>query len=146
VNRPLQAVLILFLIGAAFGEREAAAAQSVNEPGRVVVTVTTLDGTVHMPGVLVELRESSTVLASTTTDATGLVSFGDVPPGRYRITGRRAGFLASESAAFDVKANAAAKVLLDIRLTFVLPAIEIPAKLLPSPTDSVQPVSMSDML
>src|SRR5207247_7462414 len=118
------------------GEGEAAD-QSVNEPGRVVVTVTTLDGTVHMPGVLVGLRESTqaTVLASTTSDATGLVSFPHVPPGRHRVTGRRAGFLPSESAAFDVKANAAAKGLLDTRLTFVLPAIEVPAKLLPSPTD-----------
>src|SRR5262249_32883081 len=32
------------------------------------------------------------------------------------------------------------------RLTFVMPAIDVPAKVLPSPTDSVQPVSMSDML
>ena len=37
------------------------------------------------------------------------------------------------------------KVLLDIQLTFVLPAIEVRAAT-PSPTDSVQPVSMSDML
>ena len=150
MTRPLQAVLILFLIGSGLGAREAAA-QPVTErrdPGRVVVTVTTLDGTVSLPGVLVELREATQapVLASTTTDATGLVSFPDIPPGRYRITATRAGFLPSQSAAFDVKANASAKVILDIRLTFELPAIDVPAKLLPSPTDSVQPVSMSDML
>src|SRR5262249_44266173 len=70
----------------------------------------------------------------------------DVPPGRYAITATRAGFLPAESAPFDVRSNGVAKVLVDIRLTFVVPPIEVPAKLLPSPTDSVQPVSMGDML
>jgi hypothetical protein len=38
-----------------------------------------------------------------------------------------------------------ATVLIDIKLTFEMPAVEVRANL-PSPTDSVQPVSMSDVL
>ena len=57
----------------------------------------------------------------------------------------RPGFVSKDSAAFDVRADEVAQVLLDIQLTFVMPAIEVRAET-PSPTDSVQPVSMSDML
>ena len=40
---------------------------------------------VHMPGVQVELSPTSdaTVIAKTTTDGSGIVTFPDVPPGRY---------------------------------------------------------------
>ena len=115
--------------------------------GRVVATITTLDGKLHMPGVQVELRGSSEtiVLARTTTDGTGTVTFPDVPPGRYILTATRAGFISTDSSPFEVRANAVAQVLVDIKLTFEMPAIEVRAEL-PSPTDSVQPVSMSDML
>ena len=128
--------------------RGEAAVAAQPDSGRVVVIVTTLDGTVRMPGVLVELRESSrtVVLASTTTDAKGMVVFPEVPTGRYIITATRAGFLPTESPAFQVRPNAVARVLVNVRLTFVMPAVDVAAKLLPSPTDSVQPVSMSDML
>jgi Carboxypeptidase regulatory-like domain/TonB dependent receptor len=100
-----------------------------------------------MPGVQVELRGSSEaiVLARTTTDGTGTVTFPDVPPGRYVITATRPGFVPTDSSVFEVRANAAAQVLVDIKLTFELPAIDVRAEL-PSPTGSVQPVSMSDML
>ncbi len=67
--------------------------------GRVVATVTTLEGSVHMPGVEVELRTSSpqaTVLAKTTTDGAGLVTFPDVPPGRYIVTATRPGFVPTQ--------------------------------------------------
>jgi len=139
-------VVLILALAAATGHR--AAVDQPADPGRVVATVTTLDGTVQMPGVVVELRESAqrVALASTTTDPTGRVTFPDVPPGRYVITAARAGFLPAESAAFDVRSNATARVLVNIRLTFVMPVVDVPAKLLPSPTDSVQPVSMSDML
>jgi outer membrane receptor protein involved in Fe transport len=50
--------------------------------------------------------------------------------------------LTTESAPFDVRPGEVAQVLLDVRLTFVAPSVEVPA----SPTDSVQPVSTSDML
>src|SRR5262249_39559187 len=124
-----------------------AAAQPPDEAGRVITTVTTLEGAVNLPGVQVELRTwpDGTVLAKTITDGTGQVTFPDVPPGRYIINGSRAGFLARDSADFGVRAGETARVLLDIQLTFVLPAVEVRAET-PSPTDSVQPVSMSDML
>lgn len=115
--------------------------------GRVVATVTTLEGTVQLPSVQVELREqpAGTVLATTQTDGSGQVMFPDVPPGRYSISANREGFISGESPVFDVRAGNATNVLLDIRLTFVVPTVDVRANA-PSPTNSVQPVSMSDML
>ena len=49
------------------------------------------------------------------------------------------------SAVFDVRANETAQVLLDTQLTFQMPTVEVQGDN-PSPNDSVQPVSMSDML
>ena len=115
--------------------------------GRVVVTVTTLEGAVHMPGVQVELREAAgaIVIARSVTDGAGQVTFPDVPPGDYVVVASRPGFVTRESAPFDVRAGDTAPVLLDTPLTFELPQVEVRATA-PSPTDSVQPVSMSDML
>ncbi|HJR59309.1 MAG TPA: TonB-dependent receptor [Vicinamibacterales bacterium] len=115
--------------------------------GRVVATITTLEGTVHMPGVDVELRspDQGIVIARTVTDGAGQVTFPDVPPGRYIITASRQGFVSRDSTVFVVRANETAQVILDTKLSFVLPGVQVrPAS--PSPTDSVQPVSMSDML
>jgi hypothetical protein len=128
-----------------------AAARDIQQPvttGRVVVTVTTLDGTVHLPGVRVELRGASdaTVLAGTSSDDSGMVTFPDVPPGRYVIRATREGFLPTDSAAFGVRANDVAQVLVDIQLTFVMPPVDVRSSMPSSPTNSVQPVSMSDML
>ena len=112
------------------------------------MTVTTLDGTVHLPGVRVELRGASdaTVLAGTSSDDSGMVTFPDVPPGRYVIRATREGFLPTDSAAFGVRANDVAQVLVDIQLTFVMPPVDVRSSMPSSPTNSVQPVSMSDML
>ena len=101
-----------------------------------------------MPGVVVELRGASDplVLGQTTTDGAGQVTFPDVPPGRYILNAAREGFFARQSPPFDVRGNARAEVLLDIQLTFALPTVEVRAASTPSPTDSVQPVSMSDLL
>jgi hypothetical protein len=133
----------------ASGERSAAVQQPPGSTtsGRVIATITTLDGTVHMTGAQVELREASeaTVLAVTTTDGRGVVTFPDVPPGRYVLKATRPGFISTDSAVFEVHPNEVAQVLVDIQLTFVMPAIEVRSAM-PSPTDSVQPVSMSDML
>ncbi len=120
--------------------------QLVSETSRVVTTITALEGTVQMPGVEVELRSSPDgfLLAKTTTDGAGQVNFPDVPPGRYFIRATRPGFESRDSAPFEVGPGAIAQVLLDLHLTFVVPPIEVRAT--PSPTDSVQPVSMSDML
>lgn len=114
--------------------------------GRIAVTVTTLEGTVQMPGVQVELRAAgdATVIAKTATDAGGHLEFPDISPGRYIVATAHPGFLAKESAPFDVKANEVSRVLLDIQLTFTPPAVEVRAGT--APTDSVQPVSISDMV
>jgi hypothetical protein len=123
----------------------ASAAQAA--AGRVVATITTLEGTVRMSGVQIELRTApdGTVIAKTLSDGAGQVVFPDVPPGRYVVGASRSGFLARDSTPFDVRPGDATEVLLDIQLTFVMPAIEVRAES-PSPTDSVQPVSMSDLL
>ena len=115
--------------------------------GRVIATITTLEGTVHMPGVQVELRdpERKMVIARTTTDGAGQVTFPDVPPGRYIISVSRPGFLDRDSTVFVVRAGETAQVLLDTRLTFVPPDVEVRAGA-PGATTLVQPVSTSDML
>jgi hypothetical protein len=121
-------------------------ASQAADGGRVVVTITTLEGAVHMPGVQVELREpdEGLVIAKSVTDGAGQVAFPDVPQGPYIVRTSRPGFLARDSTVFNVRAGETTQVLLDTPLTFVLPEVEVRAE--PSPTDSVQPVSMSDML
>ena len=115
--------------------------------GRVVATITTLEGSVQMSGVAVELRESGgkLTIAKTLTDGVGQVTFPDVRPGQYVIIASRPGFIERQSAAFTVRGPDTAYVLLDMPLAFVPPPVEVRANA-PSPTDSVQPVSMSDML
>jgi hypothetical protein len=115
--------------------------------GRVVVQVTTLEGTVQLPGVQVDLQAlpGRTVRATTTSDGAGQVVLPDIPPGRYVVRAVRSGFLDSESTPFDVRAGETANVLIDIRLTFAMPPVDVRAESA-SPTGSVQPVSMSDML
>lgn len=113
--------------------------------GRVVVTITTLEGAVHMDGVDVELRQrDGTVIARSVTDGSGVVTFPDIPPGEYLIRASRPGFTPRGSTVFTVRANDTAQVLLDIPLILVAQEVEVRAT--PSPTNSVQPVSMSDML
>lgn len=128
----------------------ASASRQAGQPvitGRVAATITTLDGTVRMPAVEVELREpdKGLIIARTLTDDAGQVAFPDVPSGRYMISATRPGFLARDSPAFTVSAGGTTQVLLDMPLTFVLPGVQVQA-VSPSPTDSLQPVSMSDML
>src|SRR5262245_18134791 len=99
----------------------AGASQVTSGTGRVVATITTLDGTVHIAGVDVELRavDGNVILAKTITDGQGQVTFPDVPVGRYTIRTARPGFVATDSSAFDVRGGETAQVLLDINLTFV---------------------------
>jgi hypothetical protein len=125
----------------------AAVSPSAQSTGRVIVIVTTLEGHVHLAGVEVELRDegSATVLARTVSDGVGQVVFPDIPAGRYTVRVERPGFVTRDSPPFEVRAGELSRVLIDIQLTFTLPAVEVRADA-PSPTDSVQPVSMSDML
>jgi hypothetical protein len=114
--------------------------------GRVVAIVTALEGTLRVANADVELIsiDGNVTLAKTTTDGAGQVTFADVPLGRYLLKASRPGFAPTDSAAFEVRAGAVAQVLLDIRLAFVEGAVEVRAPA--SPTESVQPVSSSDML
>ena len=97
-----------------------------NRPGRVVATVTALEGFVHVPGVEVELQaEDGMTIAKTLSDTTGQVTFPDVPPGRYRLRATRLGFGASDSASFNVRRGETTQVLVDISLTFVAPGVEV---------------------
>jgi hypothetical protein len=123
-----------------------AARQGADAAGRVVATITVLEGTVRMGGVDVELHslDGNVVLAKTVTDGAGQVTFPDVPSGRYQVQATRPGFVAASSAPFDVRAGGTAQVLVDLQLTFVAPVVEVRAPI--SPTQSVQPVSTSDML
>ena len=140
-------VFLISLWIPALGAAEPTQSAQPATTGRVVATITTLEGTVHMPGVQIELRDADNriVIAKTETDGVGQVTFPDVPIGRYLITASGPGFLDRDSAVFDVRAGETAQVLLDAQLTFVLPGVQVRADT-PSPTDSVQPVSMSDML
>ena len=128
-----------------------AAAQATATPratgaGRVVAIVTALEGTVRVANADVELIsiDGNVTLAKTTTDGAGQVTFADVPLGQYLLKASRPGFAPTDSAPFEVRAGAVAQVLLDIRLAFVEGAVEVRAPA--SPTESVQPVSSSDML
>ena len=112
----------------------------------MVATITVLEGTVRMGGVDVELRsiDGNLVLAKTVTDGAGQVTFPDVPSGRYLVQATRPGFISTSSSPFDVRGGETAQVLVDLQLTFVAPSVEVRAPV--SPTQSVQPVSTSDML
>jgi hypothetical protein len=127
-------------------QTSASSPQRAGEAGRVVATITALEGTVRIPGVDVELRalDGNVVLARTMTDGAGQAAFPDVPVGRYVVKAARPGFVPMDSAPFDVRAGETTQVLADIRLTFVAPGVEVRAPT--SPMQSVQPVSASDML
>jgi hypothetical protein len=144
-------VLLVFLVGtrlSASPRRAAESSAGQAATGRVVATVTTLEGAVHLAGVQAELQTlpDATVLARSTSDGAGLVTFPDVPPGSYIIEVTRAGFVSNRSTPFQLRAGEVANVLVDIQLTFGMPPIEVSASDTPSATSSVQPVSISDML
>ena len=139
---------ISVLVSCLFLPAPAGAGQPAQDTtGRVVANITTLEGSVQMSGVAVELRESGSglVIARTLTDGVGQVTFPDVPAGQYVIVASRPGFIERQSAPFTVRGPDTAHVLLDMPLAFVPPPVEVVANA-PTATDSVQPVSMSDML
>jgi hypothetical protein len=123
----------------------AQAPQDRSGPGRVAVTIS-VEG-LRIPAVLVELRDvqGNVTVARTTADAIGQVLFADVPAGRYVVRATREGFADAESAPFDVRSGATEQVLIEMRLTFVRESVEVilPAN---SPTESLQPVAVSDLL
>jgi outer membrane receptor protein involved in Fe transport len=114
-------------------------------PGQVSVIIS-IEG-LRIPAVQVELRDltANVVVARTVADAIGQVTFPDVPAGRYVVQASREGFADVESAPFDVRAGFTEQVLIEMRLTFVRESVEVilPAN---SPTESLQPVAVSDLL
>ncbi len=136
---------LLMALGAASPVALTLGAQPAQPPGQVVVTLT-LDS-LRIPLATVELRGASThaPIARTTSDVVGQVSFPDVPPGSYVVHATRDGFTDVDSAPFGVRAGAKSQVLLEMRLTFVRESVNVmaPAN---SPTGSIQPVAVSDVL
>ena len=122
------------------------AAQQVGTSGRVVATITALEGAVRLAGADVELRsaDDELVVAKTTTDGAGQVVFFEVPPGRYIVAAARPGFEPSKSPPLDVRAGEVAQVLLEVHLAFVAPGVEVRAEAISA--SDIQPVSTSDML
>ena len=114
-------------------------------PGQVAVVIS-VEG-LRIPDVQVELRDLSAnvVVARTRADAIGQVTFPDVSAGRYVVMASREGFADAESAPFDVRSGTTEQVLIEMRLTFVRESVEVilPAN---SPTESLQPVAVSDLL
>jgi hypothetical protein len=114
-------------------------------PGQVAVVIS-VEG-LRIPDVQVELRDlnANVVIARTRADAIGQVTFPDVAAGRYLVRATREGFADAESAPFNVHAGTTEEVLIEMRLTFVRESVEVvlPAN---SPTESLQPVAVSDLL
>ncbi len=138
--------LVVALAIALVGQEPPPSPQPANPAGRVVVTITVLEGTVRMGGVDVQLRslDGNVVIARTISDGAGQVTFPDVPAGRYVVEATRPGFVPTASAEFVVRGGETSQVLVDLQLTFVAPGVEVRAPT--TPTESVQPVSASDML
>ncbi len=132
------------IVAAAFvlGAASSAAAQTSS---RVVVTIT-VEG-LRVPAVAVELRsvDANVVLGRTTSDPVGQVVFPDVAAGRYVVHATREGFADVESSPFSVQAGETEQVLMEMRLTYVRESVDVvvPAN---SPTESLQPVAVSDVL
>ncbi|MGE0812962.1 MAG: TonB-dependent receptor [Vicinamibacterales bacterium] len=117
------------------------------QPAPAEVVVTLALESLRIPAATVELRDtdSGVTIARTTSNDVGLVTFPDVPPGRYVVRATRDGFADTDSAPFEVRAGARAQVLLEMRLTYLRESVNVvaPAN---SPTESIQPVAVSDIL
>ena len=111
----------------------------------MVVTIA-VEG-VRVPGVTAELYslDNNVVVAQTKSDGIGQVTFPDVPAGLYTVRAVRDGFADGESLPFGVRGGAVENVLMEMRLTFVRESVEVIAPT-NSPTESLQPVAVSDVL
>jgi len=137
--------LTLCLAAAADASAQSPQSPQPTGPGRVVATVS-VEG-LRVPGVTVELRDvtGNVVIGRTVTDTIGQTTIPDVPAGRYIVRATREGFANAESAPFAVAAGETEQVLIEMRLTFVRESVDVvvPAN---SPTESLQPVAVSDLL
>ena len=141
----LIALLVGCLIPASTASAQPGQQPTASGPGRVVVTISV--ESLRIPAVQVELRnaDGNVAIAQSISDVVGQVTFPDVPPGRYVIRAARDGFANSESAPFSVSSGEVEHVLVEMRLTFVRESVDVvvPAN---SPTESLQPVAVSDLL
>ena len=139
------AALVCALAASSAAFAQAAASPQVSPNGRVVVTISLED--VRVPGVTVSLRDvdRNVQVAQTTSDVIGQVMFPDIPPSRYVVQAVREGFADAASAPFMVRDGTTEQVLVEMRLTFVRESVDVfvPAN---SPTESLQPVAVSDVL
>lgn len=139
------AALLILPLGAPVAAQGPPVQSVPSGPGRVVVTIVV--ESLRIPAVTVELRhvDGNMVVAQTTSDAVGQASFPDVPPGRYVVRATRDGFADTQSSPFTVHGDSTEQVLVEMRLTFVRESVDViaPAN---SPTESLQPVAVSDVL
>jgi hypothetical protein len=148
VASPLQVLVLLVFsrIDAQVLPPPAPVSQSApSGAGRVSVTLA-LDS-LRIPAVNVELRnvDTNVVVARSTSDAVGQVMFPDVPAGRYSTHATRDGFGDVDSPPFVVRPGGTEQILVEMHLTFVRESVNVvaPAN---SPTQSIQPVAVSDVL
>jgi hypothetical protein len=112
--------------------------------GRVLVTVSI--ESLRVPAVRIQLRdvEGNITIGQTTSDVVGQAAIPDVPPGRYVVLATREGFHDAASAPFTVAAGQTAQVLVEMQLMLTPESVDVmPSN---SPTGSVQPVAVSDLL
>jgi hypothetical protein len=143
-------ILSLFAVSAASAQpaeaRQSATPQAATSgTGRVVATLA-VEG-VRIPAVQVELRDvdGNIAVGQTTSDQVGQVTFPDVPAGRYIVRAVRDGFAETESSPFTVRGGATEQVLVEMQLTFIRESVNVVAPS-NSPTESLQPVAVSDVL
>ncbi len=114
-------------------------------PGRVVVTISVEGLRIPAANVALMSLDRGIVVGRTISDAVGQASFPDIAAGRYVVRVSRDGFADSESPPFSLDAAETERVLVEMRLTFVRESIEVVAPT-NSPTESLQPVAVSDVL
>jgi hypothetical protein len=127
------------------GDGQDASSKPPSGPGRVVITATL--ESLRIPAVTVSLQavDRNIRIGQTTTDVTGQASFPDEPPGRYFVHATRDGFADLDSPVFEVDPGETEQVLFEMKLTLVRETVDVvvPAN---SPTESIQPVAVSDVL
>jgi hypothetical protein len=111
------------------------------------VVVTIMSEELRIPNVDLELvnLDGNITIGKTTSNTVGQATFPDVPVGRYVVRAVRDGFANAETSPFSVGTGEMEQVLVEMRLTFVRESVDVvlPAN---SPTESLQPVAVSDVL
>ena len=100
----------------------------------------------RIPAVVVELVnvDTNVVVARSTSDGVGQVTFPDVPAGRYVVRAKRDGFADVTSPPFTVHPGGTEQVLVEMHLVFIRESVSVvaPAN---SPTQSVNSATASSL-